>query len=49
MSTQTVIAMLCYGVAAILALTSIAVPPARAVLLSLALAAIALGLAVQVS
>lgn len=49
MSTKTVIVMLCFGGAAVLAVTAAAVPLARAVLMALAVAGIALGLAVQAS
>ena len=49
MSTQTVIALLCFGVAAVLGAVAAFVPTARGPLIPLAIAAASLGLAVQVS
>ena len=47
MSTKTTIALLCFGVAAILGAVAAFVPTARPALVPLAIAATALGLAVQ--
>lgn len=49
MSTKTVIAILCFGLAIVLGVVAAFVPPARGVLLPLAVAATALGLAVEAS
>lgn len=49
MSTQTVVAMVCFIVAAILGLVAAAVPETRGPLVPLAIAAASLGAAVQVS